>query len=388
MISKRAQKIAPSATLAVSARAMELKKAGIDVVSFGAGEPDFDTPAHIKDAAKAALDEGFTKYTPSSGILQLKEAICKKFKRDNGLVYTPKEILVSNGAKQCIYNILQVLVERGDQVLIPIPYWVSYQEMVKLADGEAVFIPPKANLKIDAASIEKHITGRTKVLILNSPSNPTGMVYDRGELEAIASVCIKEKLSVISDEIYEKLIYGKKHTSIASLNSKIKNLTVSVNGVSKTYSMTGWRIGYCAGEEEIIQAAARIQDHTTANPNSIAQKAAIVAIEGPQKNIQSWKKEYIRRRDYMVKQLLRIPGISFKIPEAGFFIFVNVSKLYKGNIGDSLAFCDSLLNEVGVAVVPGVAFGDDSYIRLSFATSMEQIKKGLERIEKFVSLNS
>lgn len=384
MISRRAKKIAPSATLAVGVKALEMKKKGIDVISFGAGEPDFDTPEHIKDAAKAALDAGFTKYTPSSGIPELKEAICHKLKKDNGLTYGPREILVSNGAKQCIYNILQVLIDPGDEVLVPIPYWVSYEEMVKLADGKNVFIRPNRNLKIDAKKLEKHITKKTKVLILNSPSNPTGMVYDKKELEAIAAVCVKRKIYIISDEVYEKLIYGKKHVSIASLNKKIKDLTITVSGVSKTYSMTGWRIGYCAGLEEIIQAAGRIQDHTTANPNSIAQKAAVVAINGPQNNIQIWKKEYVKRRDYMAKRLSKMPGISFQTPEAGFFIFANVSKLYKGKITNSLTFCDALLNTAHVAVVPGSAFGDDRCIRLSFATSMEQINKGLDRIAAFV----
>ncbi|MBI4084377.1 MAG: pyridoxal phosphate-dependent aminotransferase [Candidatus Levybacteria bacterium] len=385
MISKRAQRIAPSATLAVGAKALEMKKQGIDVVSFGAGEPDFDTPEHIKKAAIAALAAGFTKYTPSSGIAELKEAVCRKFKEDNGLVYGPEQVMVSNGAKQCIYNMLQVLIDPGDEVLVPVPYWVSYEEMVKLADGKSVFISPQKGLKIDAKQIEKHATRKTKALILNSPANPTGMVYDKKELEAIADICIKKRIYVISDEVYEKLIYGKKHVSIASLGQKIKDLTITVSGVSKTYSMTGWRIGYCAGPEEIIQAAGRIQDHTTANPNSIAQKAAIVALSGPQKNIPLWKKEYVKRRDYMVKRLSKMPGISFQTPEAGFFIFANVSKLYKDSIKDSLTFCDTLLNKAHVAVVPGVAFGDDRYIRLSFATSMEQIKRGLDRIGAFVS---
>lgn len=385
MISKRAQMIFPSATLAVGAKALEMKKQGISVVSFGAGEPDFDTPEHIKGAAVEALSSGFTKYTPSSGIIELKEAICKKFKQDNGLDYSVKEVMVSNGAKQCIYNILLVLLNPGDEVLIPVPFWVSYEEMVKLADGKSVFIQPGKNLKVTAEKIKKHITKKTKVIILNSPSNPTGVVYTKKEMEKIAKMCVKNNIFMISDEVYEKLIYGKNHVSLASLSKKIKDMTITVNSVSKTYAMTGWRIGYCAGPEDIIQAAGRIQDHTTANPNSIAQKAAVIALTGQQKNIENMKKEYLLRRDHMVKRLKKMKGVSFQIPDGGFFVFVDVSKLYKKNMKTSLDFCDEMLKQVHVAVVPGSAFGDDTCIRLSFATSMKQIEDGLDRIEKFIN---
>lgn len=385
MISDRTKRITPSATLAISAKAAEMKRNGIDVVSFGAGEPDFDTPDHIKKAAIAAIKAGFTKYTPTSGIPELKEAIIEKFDKDNGLIYTPKQILVGNGAKQCLYNIIQALINPGDEVIIPVPYWVSYEEMVKLADGKCVFVPSGKDFKIRPVSLKKYISKKTKALILNSPSNPTGIVYDKHELAAIAKICIEENLFVISDEIYEKLIYGKKHVSIASLGKAIIDLTIVVNGVSKTYAMTGWRIGYCGGPEDIIQAAGSLQDHTTSNPNSIAQKAALSALTGSLNNVSVMKKEYVRRRDYMVERLNKMKGISAQLPDGAFYVFPNVSKLYSRKMRDSASFCEQLLTTFHVAAVPGSAFGDDRCIRLSFATSMEQIKKGLDRIERFVS---
>lgn len=386
MISDLTKRITPSATLAISAKASEMKRGGIDVVSFGAGEPDFDTPDHIKEAAIAAIKSGFTKYTATSGIPELKQAIIRKFEKDNGLVYTPKQILVGNGAKQCLYNIMQALINPGDEVLIPVPYWVSYEEMVKLADGKCIFVPSGKNFKILPLSLKKYISKKTKALILNSPSNPTGMVYDKNELAAIAKICIEKNLFVISDEIYEKLIYGKRHVSIASFNEKIKKRTFVVNGVSKTYAMTGWRIGYCAGPEDVIQAASSLQDHTTSNPNSIAQKAALSALTGSLDNVSVMKREYVKRRDYMVERLNQMKGISAQLPDGAFYVFPNVSKLYTRKMKSSASFCEQLLTEFHVAAVPGSAFGDDRCIRLSFATSMEQIRKGLDRIGEFVGL--
>ena len=381
-LSKRAQNINPSLTLSITAKAKEMKKQGLDVVSFAAGEPDFDTMFHIKEAAKKAIDDGFTKYTSTAGIIELKEAICAKFRRDNWLDYEPKNIIVSTGAKQSLFNIIMVLVDPGDEVIIPIPYWVSYEEMVKMAEGRCVFLKTN-NFKMNLQDLEKVITPKTKMLILNSPSNPTGVVYDEKELKQIASLCLKHNVYILSDEIYEKLIYGKKHVSIASVNDKIKKLTIVINGVSKSYAMTGWRIGYAAGEEEIIKAAVRLQDHTTSNPTSISQKAALAALNGPEDHVGKMVYEYKKRRDFMIDRLNRIEGIMAARPDGAFYVFANVSKLYSDSIKGSLAFCKKLLEDAYVATVPGIAFGDDRYIRLSFATGMEHIKRGLDRMEKF-----
>lgn len=382
-LSKRSLRINPSPTLAITAKAKEMKKQGIDVISFGAGEPDFDTPDHIKKAAVQAINEGFTKYTATSGIQELKQVVCEKLKKDNHLSYIPQEILVSTGAKQCLYNIIQVLINPEDEVIIPSPYWVSYEEMVKLADGVCIFLPT-VNFKINAPILEKAVTKKTKALILNSPSNPTGTVYDRKELEAVAKVCIKHHIYVISDEIYEPLIYGKKHISIASLNKAIKKLSIVVNGVSKTYSMTGWRIGYCAGEKEIIKAAASLQDHSTSNPNSIAQKAALAALKGPQGMVSVMRDTYKKRRDYMVGRLQKIKGLRVQKPDGAFYVFINISSLYTKHIAGSVEFCSRLLEKAHIAAIPGKAFGDDRYMRLSYATSDENIRKGLDRLESFI----
>ena len=381
-LSKRAQNINPSMTLSITAKAKEMKKQGLDVVSFGAGEPDFDTMFHIKEAAKKAIDEGFTKYTASSGIIELKEAICAKFRRDNWIDYEPKNIIVSTGGKQALFNMIMVTVDPGDEVIIPVPYWVSYEEMVKLAEGKCVFLKTN-NFKINPQDLEKAITPKTKMLILCSPSNPTGVVYDEKELKQIASICLKNNIYILSDEIYEKLIYGKKHVSIASVNEKIKKLTIVINGVSKSYAMTGWRIGYAAAEEEIVKAATRLQDHTTSNPTSISQKAALAAINGPEDHVAKMVYEYKKRRDFMVDRLNRIDGMIASRPDGAFYVFANVSKFYSDEVKGSMVFCQRLLEDAYVAVVPGIAFGDDRFIRLSFATGMEHIKRGLDRMEKF-----
>jgi aspartate aminotransferase len=381
-LSKRAQSINPSFTLLITAKAKEMKKQGLDVVSFSAGEPDFDTMYYIKEAAKRAIDEGFTKYTPSSGISELKDAICIKFRDDNQLRYERKNIIVTTGAKQALFNTIMTLIDPDDEVIIPVPYWVSYNEMVKIAEGKCVYLKTN-NFKINPQDLEKSITAKTKMLILNSPSNPSGIVYDEKELKKIASICVKYNLYVLSDEVYEKLIYGKKHVSIASFNDKIKRLTITVNGVSKTYAMTGWRIGYAAGEEEIIKAAGRLQDHSTSNACSIAQKAALAALNGPQDHIEKMVKEYKRRRDFMVDRLNRIKGIIAPRPDGAFYVFTDVSQFYGDEVKGSIEFCQKLLNDAYVAVIPGIAFGDDRRVRFSFSTGMEHIKRGLDRLEKF-----
>lgn len=381
-ISKRAKNINPSLTLSITAKAKEMKKQGLDVISFGAGEPDFDTMPHIKEAAKKAIDQGFTKYTPTSGIIELKEAICAKLHRDNGLDYDVSQILVSNGAKQALFNIILTLIDEGDEVIIPIPYWVSYDEMVKMAGGKSVFLKTD-NFKISSQQLEKLITPKTKMLIFNSPSNPTGTIYEEKELKQIAQVCIKHNIIVLSDEIYEKLTYEKKHFSIAKINQKINKLTIVINGVSKSYAMTGWRIGYAAGPTEVIKTATRIQDHTTSNPSSISQKAALAALNGPQDHIRKMVWEFKRRRDFMVNRLNRINGVYAIRPDGAFYVFANVSKFYNKEIKGSVEFAKKLLDDAYVAVVPGIAFGDDRFIRLSFATGMINIQRGLERMDKF-----
>jgi aspartate aminotransferase len=381
-ISTLAKNIAPSATLSITAKAKEMKKQGVDVVSFAAGEPDFDTPLSIKEAAKKAIDEGFTKYTATSGILELKEVITKKLLKENNLQYSPKEILVTNGAKQALFNIIMTLVDKDDEVIVPVPYWVSYVEMIKMAQGKPVFLKTK-DFIVDPDLLEKTITKKTKLLILNSPNNPTGAVYDEKILEKIAKICVKHNLLVISDEIYEKLVYDKKHVSIASLSKKIKNLTVVINGVSKTYAMTGWRIGYAAGPEEVIKAATKIQDHSTSNPSSISQKAALAALTLEQNEVTKMVLEYKKRRDFMMSGLSLIKNIYPFYPHGAFYVFVNVKKLYQKEIKNSVDFCQRLLDEAYVAAIPGAAFGDDSYIRLSFATDIQSIKKGLERLKNF-----
>jgi aspartate aminotransferase len=390
-LTKRAKAISPSPTLAITAKAKAMQAEGIDVIGFGAGEPDFDTPEHIKQAAIKALSEGFTKYTPTAGIPPLKKAICDRFKTDSGLEYDPSQVIVSCGAKHSIYNIVQVLCEPGDEVIIPAPYWVSYPEMVRVAEATPVFIDAaeKDNFKITAESLSKHITKKTKLLILNSPSNPTGEVYSKKELEAIAKIAVDKNIWVISDEIYDKLVYGGvENVSIASLNPQIKAKTLVVNGVSKSYSMTGWRIGYVAGDKEIIGAMSNLQDHSTSNPVSISQKAALAALTGPQDAVKTMAAEFEKRRNYMVERLNKMPGISCLLPPGAFYAFPNVSKLFNKSfngkpIKGSMGLTELLLTEAKVAVLPGSPFGADNYLRLSYATSMKNITGGMDRIEEF-----
>lgn len=382
-LAKRLNKINPSSTLAITSKAKKLKSEGRDIVNFAAGEPDFDTPQFIKEAAIDAIKGGFTKYTPTTGIPQLKKLISEKFKKDNSLDYNPDQVVVSCGAKHSIFNTLMVLIGRGDEVLIPLPYWVSYPEMVNLCEGVPRFINTSAenNFKITPKNLKKHITPKTKLLILNSPSNPTGCVYRQNDLEDIASICIEKKIFVISDEIYEKIIFDSiKHVSLAGLNKKIYDLTITVNGLSKSYSMTGWRIGYLGAPADIVDAVSRLQDHSTSNPSSISQKAAMAALEAPGEFSTKICQEFQQRRDYLVSRLKRINKLSYVFPEGAFYIFCDISKTKM----DSLTFASRLLDEKFVCLIPGKGFGCDNYVRISFATSLEQLTKGMDRIEDWL----
>lgn len=383
-IAKRVQEVKESPTLAITAKAKEMKQRGEDVVSFGAGEPDFDTPSHIKSAAIKAIESGFTKYTASSGIPELKKAICDKFLRENTLKYEPGQVIVSCGAKHSLYNILQVVCDEGDEVIIPSPYWVSYPEMLRLAGGVPVILKTRQSdeFKVRKEDLKKAITKKTVAFILNSPSNPTGSVYSKDELQDLASVLIDGKIAVISDEVYEKLIYdGQGHTSFASLSKEAYDLTFVVNGVSKTYAMTGWRIGYLAApSRELAAAIGRLQDHSTSNPTSPAQKAAQEALQGKQSCVEEMVREFKKRRDFMVEEISKMKNISCVKPKGAFYVFCDISDTKL----DSFEFAKRLLEEAKVAVIPGEPFGWNTHIRLSFATAIEEIKKGLERMYSWV----
>ncbi|MFA5354224.1 MAG: pyridoxal phosphate-dependent aminotransferase [Thermodesulfovibrionales bacterium] len=389
MLSERSQRIKPSPTLAMDAKAKAMKAQGMDIVNFGVGEPDFDTPEHIKEAAIQAIRDGFTKYTPVGGIDELKEAIAAKFSADNGLAYAKDEILVSCGAKHSLYNIAQALFGQGDEVIIPSPYWVSYPDQVLLNDASPVFLPTceEDGFMVKPEALEAAITDRTKAMVLNSPSNPTGFTYDRKTLEAIADIAVRRGIYIISDEIYEKLLYdGVEHLSIASLGKDVQERTIVVNGLSKSHAMTGWRIGYAAGPREVIKAMTTIQSQSTSNPASISQKAAVAALRGPQDCIGVMNAEFDKRRLFLVDGLNAIEGVSCPRPTGAFYAFPNVSKLYGKRAGDreitsSMDMAMYLLDDAGVALVHGEAFGDDRYIRISYATSMENISKALERIK-------
>ena len=392
-LSKKAGNISPSITLSITAKANELKKQGVDVVSFGAGEPDFNTPENIINAAIKAMKDGKTKYTPAGGILELKETICKKFKKDNNLDYKPSQITISTGAKQCLANAFMAILNPGDEVLIPIPYWVSYPELVKLADGVPVFVETKKenNYKYTVEDLEKAVTDKTKAILINSPNNPTGTIYHEDELLKIADFAKKHNLLIVSDEIYEKLIYdGKKHVSIASLNEDAFNRTLVINGVSKTYAMTGWRLGYIAASEEITKIMTSIQSHMTSNVNTIAQYATIEALNGPVEDLRNMVAEFENRRNFMIDKLSKISGVSIVKPSGAFYIMVDISDyfntVFKGQtIENSVDFAKVLLDEEKVAVIPGAGFGLDNYIRLSYATSMKVIETGIDRISTFLS---
>jgi len=390
MIAERATKVKPSPTLAVDSKAKQLKAKGMDVVNFGVGEPDFDTPEHIKEAAIKAIKDGFTKYTPVGGIDELKEAIIEKLEKDNKLTYNKENIVVSCGAKHSLYNIAQALFGPGDEVIIPSPYWVSYPDQVLLNNAIPVIVNTyeEDEFMLRPEVLKEKITSRSKALILNSPSNPTGFIYTENALKEIAEIALKHNLYIISDEIYEKLIYdNEKHISIACLSEEIKEKTIVVNGLSKAYAMTGWRIGYAAGHTEIIKTMTTIQSQSTSNPTSIAQKAAVAALRGNQNCVSEMRKEFEKRRNFLVQELNRIPGVSCKMPKGAFYVFPNISNIFgnkidKNIINSSMDLSIYLLEKALVALVPGSAFGAEGYIRISYATSMENLSKGIDRISK------
>lgn len=390
-LSRKYSSISPSPTLTIDSKFKAMKAEGVDVVGFGAGEPDFDTPAHIKAAAIRAIEEGETKYTPASGTLKLKTAICNKLKTENNLDYSPADIVVSNGAKHSLSNVFGAILNPGDEVIIPAPFWVSYPEMVKLADGiPCPLITKEENdFKFTPEELRAAITPKTKALVLNSPSNPTGMVYTKEELLKIADICVQNNIFVVSDEIYEHLIYEGERVSIASLGDEIKNRTIIVNGLSKTFAMTGWRIGYTASSGEIAKLMSSVQSHATSNPNSIAQAASVAALEGGLDFVCEMKAEYKKRRDFMVSRINGIEGLSCKKPCGAFYVLMNIKSLYGKKCGEkeilsASDFADLFLEKAQVAVVPGEGFMADGFIRWSYATNMENIKKGLDRLEVFV----
>ncbi len=392
-LSKKALSISPSSTMMIDDKAKDMIRQGINVIGFGGGEPDFDTPVHIREAAIKAINEGHTRYTPASGTLELKEAICQKMKRDHGLDYNPAQIVVSNGAKHSLFNILAALLNPGDEVLIPVPYWVSYPELVKLHDGVPVAVQTgKENcFKASPEDLESYRTAKTRALILNSPNNPTGQVYSEKELRDLADFCCEHNIHLIADEIYEKLIYDEAcHHSIASFNEKIKELTIIVNGVSKTYAMTGWRIGYTASTAEIAGVMSAIQSQTSSNPNSIAQKASVAALEESQECVEGMRLAFNERRKYMYDRITKIPCLEALNPRGTFYMFLDLSgvvgKSFQGNVienGDD--FARHLLESRSVAVVPGRGFSAPNYARMAFATSMEYIAEGMERMEAFIN---
>jgi len=382
-LAQRLHTIKPSPTLAITAKAKKLKSEGKDVITFAAGEPDFDTPEQVKKAAGDAIAAGFTKYTPTTGTPELKKLICRKFLKDNGLAYEPSQIIVSCGAKHSIFNCLFVLVDKGDEVIIPEPFWVSYPEMVNMCEGVPVMLKTRAEneYKMTAAELKAHITPKTKVVILNSPSNPTGCVYTKEELETIAALCVERGIYVISDEIYEKIIFdGGTHHSIAALNTDIYGLTITVNGLSKSHSMTGWRIGYVGCAPEIAAAISNMQDHSTSNPCSISQKAACAALEMPESFSKQMCAEFQARRDYIAGRLDAMKTLSYVMPKGAFYMFIDISRTGLG----SMEFAQRMIDEQLVALIPGLAFGSDSSVRISFATGMGQIQKGMDRLEEFL----
>lgn len=391
-LSEKAKRVKPSSTLAITAKAKAMRAEGIDVVGFGAGEPDFNTPENICNAACEAINSGFTKYTPASGTDELKAAISDKFHDFNNLTYAPNQIVVSNGGKQGLQNVFSAILNPGDEVLIPAPYWLSYPEMVKLADGTPVYIvATKENgYKVTAEQIDNAITKKTKALVLNSPSNPTGNIYTKKELEEIAEVIVKNDIYVVSDEMYENLIYGDdQHVSIASLGDEIYKRTITCSGLSKSYAMTGWRIGYTGSSVEIAKLMSAIQSHMTSNPNSIAQKAAVEALNGPQGAIDEMKAEFDKRRKYMYDRICKMPYISCIEPKGAFYMFIDAGevtqKFYnEKKIGNAAEIATILLEDFSVAVIPCADFGFPNHFRLSYAISIEQIEKGLDRIEKFL----
>lgn len=392
MLSSRIKRITPSPTLAIDAKAKELAAKGEKIINFSAGEPDFGTPEVAKQEAVAAINENFTRYTATPGILELRQAIVGKLKEDNGLVYGENQILISAGAKHSLYNVFMTLVDEGDEVLLPAPYWVSYPEQIKLAGGIPVIMPTTAEsgYKITPEQLEKAITSKTKVLLLNSPNNPSGVVYTKAELEGLAEVLLRSDIHIVSDEIYEYLVYdGVEHVSIASLHPELKERTVTINGVSKSYAMTGWRIGYAAGRQDIIKGMSNFQGHTTSNATSIAQRAALAAINEGKEPVKGMVNEYVQRRNYMYERLIQLPGVRCEKAMGAFYLFPDVSglffKKYRGReITDSNVLAEILLDAAKVAVVPGDGFGAKDNLRLSYATSMKNIIEGLDQMAKVI----
>lgn len=392
MLSQKAMGISPSATLAIDAKFKEMKANGEDVVGFGAGEPDFDTPQHIKDAAIRAIMDNKTKYTPAAGTIELRKAVVKKFKEENGLDYKHTNIVISNGAKHSLVNAFMAICNPGDEVIIPAPFWVSYPEMVKIADGVPVIVnaAEENNFKVSANQIRDAITEKTKAIIINSPSNPTGMVYTREELKEIAELAVEKNIYVISDEIYEHLIYEGEHISIASLGDEIKNLTIVINGVSKTYAMTGWRIGFAAANDEIAKIMSNIQSHATSNPNSVAQAAATAALEGGMDEVLRMKRHFEKRRNFMAEMINETDLVSCLVPHGAFYIMMNIKnligkELYGKVIKNADDFAELFLLKAKVAVVPCTGFGAPEYVRWSYATNMDNIVEGIERLKKFLA---
>jgi aspartate aminotransferase len=381
-LASRVSELTPSLTLSIDSKAKALRAEGVDIFSFAAGEPDFDTPEHIKEAAAAALRDGFTKYTPSSGIHELRVAISEKFKRDNGIDYKPGEIIVSNGAKQSCFNAIMAVCGEGDEVIIPAPYWLSYPEMVRLAGAEPVIVQTtqENDWKMTPAQFEEAMSPRTKMVIINSPGNPTGSVYSKDELRSLVEVAADEEIMILSDEIYESLTYdGAEHVSVASLTPEARDLTITVNGFSKAYAMTGWRIGYLGAPEAIAKAIDSMQSHSTSGPCSFAQKGALAALTGSQQCVTDMRDEFNVRREYMFERLSSIHNVTAVKPTGAFYMLANISKLGMS----STNFADRLLSKANVAVVPGIAFGDDRVVRLSYATGLDVIKPGLDRLEEF-----
>lgn len=381
-LAARVSELTPSLTLSIDSKAKALRAEGVEVYSFGAGEPDFDTPDHIKAAAIEALNAGFTKYTPSSGTPELRAAISEKFRRDNGLEYKPGEIIVSNGAKHSCFNAIMAVCGEGDEVIIPAPYWLSYPEMVRLAGAEPVIVQTTAEngWKMTPQQFEEAMSPRTKLVIINSPGNPTGAVYTKEELRALVEVAADEEIMILSDEIYESLTYdGAQHVSVASLTPEAKDLTITVNGFSKAYAMTGWRLGYLGAPEKIAKAIDSMQSHATSGPCSFAQKGGLAALTGSQQCITDMREEFNIRREYMHERLSAIPNVSALKPHGAFYMLADISGLGM----TSTNFADRLLSKASVAVVPGIAFGDDRVVRLSYATGLDVIKPGLDRFEEF-----
>lgn len=387
-LAKRVAALTPSSTLEITAKAQALKAEGYDVIALGAGEPDFNTPEHIIDAAHQAMLEGHTKYTPTGGLAALKQEIVKKFERDQHITYDPSEIIVCNGAKHALYTLFQVLLDEGDEVIIPTPYWVSYPEQVKLAGGEPVYVEglEENNYKITPMQLRQAITEKTKAVIINSPSNPTGMIYSKEELQQLGEVCLEHNILIVSDEIYEKLIYGdSEYTSIAQLSNELKEQTLIINGVSKSHSMTGWRIGYAAGNKQLIKAMTNLASHSTSNPTSIAQHGTIAAYAGSQEPVEVMRRAFEERLNIIYNKLIQIPGFTCIKPQGAFYLFPNVKEavtLAGYNTVDEWA--TALLEEEKVALVPGTGFGAPNNVRLSYATSLEQLEKALERIQTFM----